>query len=123
MNEFRNIPVIDVAAIHGDDNQTKQKLAVDFALAYGATGFGYIANHGIPQELVDRVFAASERFHASPLDFKMSVELNDLHCGFIPINTSTDFDSKLADAKKPNQSASFLIMREDADDGRVRRPH
>ena len=43
----------------------------------------------------------------------MALELNEKHRGFIPINTSTDVNSKLADVKKPNQSESFMVMRED----------
>ncbi len=116
MTEFENIPVIDVAAIHRDDKQAKLQLAEKFAQTYSTTGFGYITNHGVPQKLIDRVFAASKRFHASSREQKMSVELNSIHRGFIPINTSTDVNSKLADVKKPNQSESFIVMREDADD-------
>jgi hypothetical protein len=37
-----------------------------------------------------------------------------IHRGFIPINTSTDVNSKLAEVKRPNQSESFMMMREDA---------
>ena len=46
----------------------------------------------------------------------MQVALNDAHRGYIPINTSTDVNSKLADVSKPNQSESFMIMREDTPD-------
>ena len=65
---------------------------------------------------MERVFAASQRFHAAPRELKMAVELNHLHRGFISINTSTDVNSKLADVKKPNQSESFMVMREDTED-------
>ncbi|NKB54313.1 MAG: isopenicillin N synthase family oxygenase [Rhizobiaceae bacterium] len=116
MSEFADIPVIDVSAIHGDDAVAKQNLAQEFAKAYGETGFGYIKNHGISTQLQERVFAASARFHNADHATKMAVELNRLHRGFIPINTSTDVNSKLADVKKPNQSESFMVMREDAAD-------
>ncbi|WP_299848801.1 2OG-Fe(II) oxygenase family protein [uncultured Roseovarius sp.] len=116
MTEFTEIPVIDVNAIHGDDEQAKRCLATRFADTYGTTGFGYIKNHGVPKDLIDRVFQASARFHALPARAKMAVELNGQHRGFIPINTSTDINSKLADVRKPNQSESFMIMREDGPD-------
>lgn len=116
MSEFTHIPVLDVAAIHGDDADDKLHLAGQFAKAYGETGFGYIKNHGIDDELIARVFAASARFHNAPMEVKMAVELNAQHRGFIPINTSTDVNSKLADVKKPNQSESFMVMREDGSD-------
>jgi len=43
----------------------------------------------------------------------MAVELDARHHGCIPINTSTEVNSKLSNVKKPNQSASFMMMRED----------
>ena len=44
----------------------------------------------------------------------MEVALNRLHRGFIAINTTTtDVNSKLAKVTKPDQSESFMVMRED----------
>ena len=116
MNEFTEIPILDVTAIHDGSLQEKRALAEQFAEVYGSTGFGYIKNHGVAAELIEQVFAASQRFHDAPFEAKMAVELNNQHRGYIPINTSTDVNSKLADVKKPNQSESFMIMREDAED-------
>ena len=62
------------------------------------------------------VFAASAAFHGLLRDQKMAVALDANHRGFIPINTSTDVNSKLADVKRPNQSESFMMMREDGVD-------
>ena len=114
MTEFTEIPVIDVSPLFGGTEADKAQLIADFRVAYSTTGFGYIINHGIDPALIDAVFAASVEFHALPEDTKMTVELNRLHRGYIPINTSTDVNSKLVDVKKPNQSASFMMMREDA---------
>ena len=116
MDEFTELPILDVAAIYSDNAAAKQALAKQFAHIYGTTGFGYICNHGVPARVTEGVFAASERFHNASQANKMSVELNHLHRGYIPINTSTDVNSKLADVKKPNQSESFMVMREDAPD-------
>ena len=33
--------------------------------SYGAAGFFYITNHGIPQELIDRAFAINARYDLS----------------------------------------------------------
>ncbi len=112
MTEFTEIPVLDASCLQ--DGSDRSQLTADFAKAYGETGFGYIINHGIDQALIDAAFKASAEFHALPHKAKMAVELNHLHRGYIPINTSTDVNSKLADVKKPNQSASFMMMREDA---------
>ncbi|EBA15283.1 oxidoreductase, 2OG-Fe(II) oxygenase family protein [Roseobacter sp. SK209-2-6] len=107
MTEFNEIPVIELGS------RTDADLAADLRRAYGQTGFGYISQHGIPQALTDAVFDAARQFHALPLAQKMAISVNKAHRGYIPINTSTDVNSTLADVTKPNQSASFMMMRED----------
>ncbi|WP_350334387.1 isopenicillin N synthase family dioxygenase [Coralliovum pocilloporae] len=112
MTEFTSIPVLDLAPlVRGEDTSS---LARTFALAYGETGFGYVINHGIDPALRAAVFDASKRFHALPEEKKQAIALNGNHRGYIAINTSTDVTSDLAEVTKPNQSASFMMMREDA---------
>ncbi|WP_299350146.1 2OG-Fe(II) oxygenase family protein [uncultured Shimia sp.] len=111
MTEFTDIPVIDASALYDGDQTT---LIDAFRKAYGTTGFGYIVNHGIDPALVEAVFDASRRFHALPMDAKMAISVDRNHRGYIPIDTSTDVNSTLAEVTKPNQSASFMMMREDA---------
>jgi isopenicillin N synthase-like dioxygenase len=113
MSDFSEIPVLDVGAIYNTKPGAQDALIAAFAKAYGEVGFAYITNHGIDPELRRRVFQASEAFHALPVADKMAVELNHNHRGYIPINTSTDVNSKLAKVTKPNQSASFMLMRDD----------
>ena len=100
-----SVPVVDLR-LDG------ARVRVDLLAAYGEVGFAYLTGHGIADELVAEVFEMSRRFHALPLADKMAVELNDLHRGYIPINSSTDRNSELAEVTKPNQSASFMMMRE-----------
>lgn len=116
MSKENSIPVIDVAALDSGSQSDLDKLAGKFYSVYSTAGFGYIVNHGVPDELVERVFAASARFHALPMREKLKVELNSDHRGYIPINTSTDVNSTLAEIVHPNQSASYMVMREDEAD-------
>ncbi len=112
MTEFTDIPVLDLAPlIQGEDTTS---LAADFAKAYGNTGFSYVINHGVDPCLREAVFAASRQFHALPETEKQAIALNARHRGYIAIDTSTDVNSDLAEVTKPNQSASFMMMREDA---------
>ncbi|WP_050604325.1 isopenicillin N synthase family oxygenase [Ruegeria sp. 6PALISEP08] len=113
MNEFTEIPVLDLAPlIHGEDTT---KLSLEFLEAYGKTGFGYVINHGVDPDVRTAVFAASKRFHALSEAAKGAIALDKNHRGYIAINTSTDVNSDLAKVTKPNQSASFMMMREDAE--------
>ena len=106
-----DIPKIDISGV--DHNEFPKTLLEKFYHAYNTYGFGYIVNHEIEKDLIDQLFHASKTFHALPLSEKMKVALDDNHRGYIAINTSTDVNSKLAEVKKPNQSASFMMMRED----------
>lgn len=112
MTEFTEIPVIDLAPLI--KGQNTQQLARDFATAYGETGFAYVINHGIDAALRAAIFEASERFHALAEADKQKIALNENHRGYIALNTSTDVNSDLAEVTKPNQSSSFMMMREDA---------
>lgn len=113
MIEFTEIPVLDLAPLVS--GQDTSGLAQDFAKAYGQTGFGYIVNHGIDPALRANVFEASKQFHALPETAKAAIALDRNHRGYIAINTSTDVTSDLAEVTKPNQSASFMMMREDTE--------
>ncbi len=105
------IPKIDISEI--EEKEFSRTLLQDFFSAYNKYGFGYIINHGIEKTLIEQLFQVSKQFHAQPLSEKMRVALDHNHRGYIAINTSTDVNSKLADVKKPNQSESFMMMRED----------
>lgn len=110
---FETLPVIDLSAL--DTERGVQTVVEKFSAAYTQLGFGAIINHGIDPGITRAVFNASRRFHALPLAEKMKVALNENHRGYIPVNTSIDVNSTLAEVTKPNQSESFMMMREDAD--------
>lgn len=111
MAKTDTIPVLDLETlISGRDTST---LARAFAQAYAETGFAYVVNHGIDDGLINKVFDVARRFHALPLADKTKIALSTTHRGYIAIDTSTDVTTKLAEVRKPNQSASFMAMRED----------
>ena len=105
------IPKIDISEI--EEKEFSRTLLQDFFSAYNKYGFGYIINHGIEKTLIEQLFQVSKQFHSQPLAEKMRVALDHNHRGYIAINTSTDVNSNLVDVKKPNQSESFMMMRED----------
>ena len=111
MTNFTKIPILDLSNLtNGEDTK---KLAREFREAYGTTGFSYVINLGVDENLVDAVFRVSKKFHDQSLDKKMPLQIDKTHRGYIPINTSTDVTTDLAKVTKPNQSASYMIMKED----------
>lgn len=99
------IPVLDLTA---------PDIEAQFFKAYHEVGFAYLTQHGIPDTQRAALFDASRAFHALPEASKRQIEVDGTHRGYIPMAASTDVTSTLAKVTKPNQSASFMMMREDA---------
>lgn len=106
------IPIIDIGKLQSNETQDLEEIADNFIKAYSTVGFSYIVNHNIDQRIIDDVFIASKEFHSLPRKEKQKIELNHLHRGFIPINSSTEPNSDLANTIIPNQSESFIMMRD-----------
>jgi len=82
------IPVIDVSALHSGNTDAIDELAREFYRVYSTAGFGYIVNHAVPETLVQRVFAASARFHALPLAEKLNRPMSIPHLQMLCIRIS-----------------------------------
>lgn len=106
-----------IPVLNGSDLwENPGKFAADFHAAYSTFGFAYLENHRVAQSLIDAVFAANVAFHELPQAQKQAIELDSNHRGFIRINSSIDVNSAHETITKPNQSESFMAMREEAID-------
>ena len=115
------IPVIDHGPYFTGEPGALQHLAEQVRYACENIGFLYVLNHGVPQEIIDRGFAASRRFHALPLEQKLQLRLNQNNIGYMPTNASMQAASQVHKATKPNQNESFFISHNrDADHPDVR---
>jgi hypothetical protein len=103
------IPVIDYGPYFADAPGALERVAAEVAHACENIGFFYALNHGVPDELIDRAFAASRRFHAMPLEQKLALKLNENNIGYLPINASVQGASTVHKATKPNQNESFFV--------------
>jgi isopenicillin N synthase-like dioxygenase len=103
------IPVIDFGPYFAGEAGALAALAEALRHACENVGFLYATNHGVPQAVIDRGFAASRRFHALPLDEKLKLRLNQNNIGYLPMNTSVQGASTVHKATKPNQNESFFI--------------
>ena len=103
------IPVIDYGPYFAGEPGALRQLAGQVRYACENIGFLYAINHGVPQETIDRGFAASRRFHALPLEEKLKLRLNQNNIGYMPMNASVQAASKVHKATKPNQNESFFI--------------
>jgi len=103
------IPVIDYGPYFAGEPGALQRLAENVRYACENIGFLYVLNHGVPQAIIDRGFAASRRFHALPLEEKLKLRLNENNIGYMPMNASVQAASQVHKATKPNQNESFFI--------------
>src|SRR5438552_19084216 len=103
------IPVIDFGPCFAGEPGALARTAEVVRHACENVGFFYALNHGVPDSVVDRAFAASRRFHALPLEEKLKLRLNENNIGYLPINASVQGASTVHKATRPNQNESFFI--------------
>ena len=77
------IPIIDLGPINGD-LESRRSLAAKVRAACENTGFFYIKNHGISEELIAKALAQSQRFFNQPLSDKEKVAMKrtDVSVGY-----------------------------------------
>jgi isopenicillin N synthase-like dioxygenase len=103
------IPVIDYGPCLAGEAGALEHVADQVRHACETVGFLYAANHGVPQTIIDKGFAASRTFHALPLETKLALRLNENNIGYMPMNASVQGASTVHKATKPNQNESFFI--------------
>jgi isopenicillin N synthase-like dioxygenase len=115
------IPTLDMAPHLAGEPGGREKVAAELAEISRTVGFFYLKNHGIPQEVIDRAFAESRRFHALPAaeknklteiitdTFKSGYRAGDEHRTGANVNIITD--------AKPNLYSRFMMNREGGSGG------
>lgn len=93
------IPVIDVSGLAGAPAERKA-VAAQMREAAERIGFFYVTNHGVPQDLVDRVFATSRSFFALPPETKAGVTINGIHRGWLAVGQAKMYAGAKIDLKE-----------------------
>jgi isopenicillin N synthase-like dioxygenase len=73
--DFDAVPLIDFSGMLGEDADATARVAAAVRDACTRVGFFYITHHGIPQDLIDAMFAQCPRFFALPLAQKMRLHV------------------------------------------------
>jgi isopenicillin N synthase-like dioxygenase len=103
------IPVIDYGRYFAGETRALERLAGEVAHACQNVGFFYALNHGVPDALIERAFAAARRFFALPLEERLGLKLNENNIGYLPLNASLQAASTVHQATRPNRNESFFI--------------
>ncbi|MEM1383169.1 MAG: 2-oxoglutarate and iron-dependent oxygenase domain-containing protein [Pseudomonadota bacterium] len=92
------LPVIDLGPLSDGTEDGRRHVAAALGEAARSSGFFYITNHGVPQTLIDAVFAASKQFHELPRAEKMRYwcGFTTNHRGFVPFEENgADFPKRI----------------------------
>jgi isopenicillin N synthase-like dioxygenase len=112
------LPVIDVGGLWSNGAGDRRAVAMQLRQACLDKGFFYIRNHGIPDRLVEAVFAAAERFFALPAAEKAKLDKanSNANRGYEPLKGQV-----LEAGAPPDLKEGFYIGPEHGlDDPRVR---
>ena len=110
------IPLLDISSYLRGEPGGRERVAAQLKEITETVGFFYLAGHGIPQSLIDRVFIESRRFHALPADVKDRIPWVDRdshktgYLGTGKERTERTNVNIISDAK--NLYARFTIIRE-----------
>jgi isopenicillin N synthase-like dioxygenase len=106
------VPVIDLGPYFSGEPGSLERTAKQLGEASESLGFYFIGGHGVPQKLIDRVFAETERFHALPLERKLGVKVTDKIVGYLPQGGQTQRTSPYGKSIHPDTSSSYYIRQE-----------
>jgi isopenicillin N synthase-like dioxygenase len=117
------IPVIDVSPFLAGGPGAAEALAKEIARTCLDTGFLVISNHGVPQAVIDRAFAAAAAFFALDEHSKLALKVGAENIGYLPYGGQTVRTSTVHKNTKPNFSESFYITTPDPDPAKGEADH
>jgi isopenicillin N synthase-like dioxygenase len=106
------LPVLDAGAFLRGEAGALEALAAELRFALENVGFYLLAGHGIDDRLIQRTYAAAQRFHAQPLDAKLAVRINGHNLGYMPMRGSLNRTSAYNPNGKPSLNEAFFLRRQ-----------
>src|SRR3954454_7778409 len=73
-----SIPVVDLSDFLSGDSATKSAFVQELGKAYEDVGFVAVKNHGVPDELISRIYDYVQQFFSLPLEKKLKYEIPGL---------------------------------------------
>ncbi|WP_291297396.1 isopenicillin N synthase family oxygenase [Elioraea sp.] len=102
--DFGEIPVIDLAGLSMQGEAGLAAIGAAIRRAATEVGFFYIANHGVPQPVIDEAFSEARGFFRSPGAVKETARVNALHRGWLAPGGAV-----MDGAKRPDLKESFIF--------------
>ena len=104
------IPILDLQPLLDGDAAGVTTLAAELKQALQDIGFFSIINHGVPWELVEEIYEATQTLHSLPQEQKDNITMDRTHGGYLGMGAGTSYASEIAgEVRKPNQNEAFFI--------------
>lgn len=97
-----SIPVIDLADSYSTNIEKRKSVAWEIHKACRTTGFFYIKNHSVPNEVIEGQLQLAREFFSLPLEKKLEIDFKNSNCfrGYEPIATQTLDEGSPSDLKE-----------------------
>lgn len=83
--DVSDIPIVDFSPFLNGGDAERKRVAAEIGRACETVGFLYLVNHGVPQPLIDKTFAASKLFFDQPQPERMKTAATLEHWrGYVP---------------------------------------
>jgi isopenicillin N synthase-like dioxygenase len=92
---FKSIPIIDFGGAFSTNVDDRKAVAMQIHDACSKTGFFYLSNHGVAEELIGRAFDATREFFSLPFEQKMELHISKYkhYAGYIPVQGERLYDA------------------------------
>lgn len=106
----RAIPLVDLKKFTEGNDTERAEFVEEIGNAFHEYGFVGVINHGIPEELVNGFYDASEAFFSLPVDVKRSYEIKEMagQRGYTSFGKEHAKQSKVADLKEFFQLGQYV---------------
>jgi isopenicillin N synthase-like dioxygenase len=94
------IPTIDIGAVRDGDFDALKAVGDEVRQAFTTSGFCYIRNHGVPEEVIREAASAALDFFHQPLEEKLKSAPKESVRGFNAIGRTTMYGAKNPDYKE-----------------------
>jgi isopenicillin N synthase-like dioxygenase len=116
-DQMTELAIIDIGPYLAGEKGAMERCAEELRVASETLGFYFVANHGIDQKLIDRVFAEAERFHHLPLEEKDKVKAVGEPVGYLGVGGQTQRAEMYGKrSAHRDRSASYYVRNEFAPD-------
>lgn len=112
---FDHIPIVDLAPLTGAGDKSDMAKSIHWAL--GNTGFMYVKNHGIPENLKAQAFNVAATFFDLPLAQKMALHIR--HSG-VALRGYTELFGENTDPERTRDLKEVFDLGREAEDQKLR---